>query len=1063
MEIERDDKFKKYGRPYLSVKNNKASLDVMILDIETSVEFNRSIDKDVSVLRCFCIDRKENTYLIHVHDFYMYFYVISPIQTPGMEQREEQLKKDIEQALNNHVGANDRTKVVKSIEYVDREDIMNYKGPSGVKKFVKITIFNHEKLNRLRTYFEDGKTIGGIDFQNLVYESQIGYPLRFMIDNAITGMSWVTLPAGCYEVMPEEAFVSTCNLEARISASKLVTHRADDPAFSDIAPLRILSFDIEACNPSHFPNPEEDPVITIGVSCKLHNSKKEDHKVVFQLNSCDDIVDTEVLTYEDEKDLLEAFNNFIDAYDPDIITGYNILNFDFSYLFNRIKTVVGKPIYWGRLREEETKLSKGKFQSKIMGFRETNEVSIEGRIQIDMMMHMLAEKKLRSYSLNYVSYFFLSEQKEDVAWQMLSKLMSQNSASRKKIASYCLKDALLALRLFEKLKCIYNYVEMARVTGVPMKFLFTRGQQIKVLSQLFRQAREVGMIIPHKRVTAASQEVQYEGGDVLEPQKGFYTIPIATLDFASLYPSIMISNNICYTTLIKPEVARTMDPSDYGITPANSYFVKSSIRKGLLCVVLENLLSARKKVKGELEAAKKSIAELSAKISATEDVVERKALETQRIEQEFLVDVLDGRQLAIKISANSVYGFTGAGMGSLPCIEIAASVTSIGRMMIGQTRDKVMSHFTKANGFAEDAEVIYGDTDSVMINFKERDLRKAMDLGRAAAELLTKQFVKPVKLEFEKVYYPFLLISKKRYAGLLYTKPEAPDRKDTKGVESVRRDNCLLVKTMVDKVLDLLLYEQNIQKVVRYVQGTLQDLNRGKIDISQLIISRSINRNIEDGSYKVPMAHVEVAKKLKQRNPAFSVNIGDRIPYVITCGDKNAKNYERSECPTYAFEKHIPLDLNYYIEDQIRPPLERVLNAVMNSKELFEGAHMVAKSSGPSSFGIGKFMSKKESCLKCKTEVKFLPNGYLPAFCTKCSSDHKTAQDIYFDKVMQQKALEEEFGRLWSECQRCEGSMLQEVICSNNDCQIYYRRSKIKTELKTSEEILRRFDDPPQM
>jgi DNA polymerase delta subunit 1 len=126
--------------------------------------------------------------------------------------------------------------------------------------------------------------------------------------------------------------------------------------------------------------------------------------------------------------------------------------------------------------------------------------------------------------------------------------------------------------------------------------------------------------------------------------------------------------------------------------------------------------------------------------------------------------VYNGRQLALKISANSVYGFTGASRGALPCLEIASSVTSIGREMIDKTKNSVLNHYRKENGYAFDADVVYGDTDSVMINFGVASVEEAMRLGKEAADLLTEQFINPIKLEFEKVYFPYLLISKKATA-----------------------------------------------------------------------------------------------------------------------------------------------------------------------------------------------------------------------------------------------------------------------------------------------------------
>ena len=155
-----------------------------------------------------------------------------------------------------------------------------------------------------------------------------------------------------------------------------------------------------------------------------------------------------------------------------------------------------------------------------------------------------------------------------------------------------------------------------------------------------------------------------------------------------------------------------------------------------------------------------------------------------------------------------MYGFTGATIGKLPCLEISMSVTAYGRQMIEATKQAVESHYTIANGYEHDAQVIYGDTDSVMVKFGVSDLAKAMELGAEAAGRVSETFIKPIKLEFEKVYYPYLLISKKRYAGLYWTRAEKYDKMDTKGIETVRRDNCRLVQTVIDTSLRKMLIDR---------------------------------------------------------------------------------------------------------------------------------------------------------------------------------------------------------------------------------------------------------------
>ena len=131
--------------------------------------------------------------------------------------------------------------------------------------------------------------------------------------------------------------------------------------------------------------------------------------------------------------------------------------------------------------------------------------------------------------------------------------------------------------------------------------------------------------------------------------------------------------------------------------------------------------------------------------------------------------------------------------------------------MIEKTKEEVEAKYTIANGYTHDAEVIYGDTDSVMVKFGTKDLAEAMKLGEEAAAYVSSKFIKPIKLEFEKVYFPYLLINKKRYAGLYWTNPDKYDKMDTKGIETVRRDNCRLVQTVIETVLRMILIDQDVQ------------------------------------------------------------------------------------------------------------------------------------------------------------------------------------------------------------------------------------------------------------
>lgn len=182
---------------------------------------------------------------------------------------------------------------------------------------------------------------------------------------------------------------------------------------------------------------------------------------------------------------------------------------------------------------------------------------------------MQRDYKLRSYSLNSVCAHFLGEQKEDVQHSIITDLFHGNEETRRRLAVYCLKDAYLPQRLMDRQMCLINYIEMARVTGIPFNYLLARGQQVKVVSQLLRKAAQEGYVMPAMQVDTSGDQEQYEGATVIEPQKGYYDDPIATLDFASLYPSIMMAHNLCYTTLLDPAMVGQMAPEDFIRTPSD--------------------------------------------------------------------------------------------------------------------------------------------------------------------------------------------------------------------------------------------------------------------------------------------------------------------------------------------------------------------------------------------------------------------------------------------------------------------------------------------------------------
>ncbi|CAR66020.1 DEHA2G22308p [Debaryomyces hansenii CBS767] len=997
----------KWDRPPLPKTFDPHSMDVTFQQLdaeETTVGDNSSA-------RFFGVTREGHSVLCNVTGFLHYFYV--PV--PKGFFKDQHLSGFINYMNNNYQGVHD-------IEIKLKESIWGY-NKNLKTPFFKVIVNNSKNISKIRTAFERGE----IRYENLfppqnVSYDNINYLLRLMVDCKITGMSWITLPKGKYEIVESFVQISTCQIECSIDYRDLISHPSEGD-WLNMAPLRILSFDIEcAGRKGVFPEAEHDPVIQIANVVSKAGESRPFVRNVFTVNTCSSIIGSQIFEHTTEEEMLMHWKEFIVKVDADVIIGYNTANFDIPYLLDRARALGLKSFpYFSRLNNVKQEVKDAVFSSRAYGTRENKVVNIDGRMQLDLLQFIQREYKLRSYTLNSVSAHFLGEQKEDVHHSIISDLQNGTKETRRRLAVYCLKDSYLPLRLLDKLMCLVNYTEMARVTGVPFSYLLSRGQQIKVISQLFRKCLEDNIVIPNMKSEGSNEE--YEGATVIEPIRGYYDVPIATLDFSSLYPSIMMAHNLCYTTLLNKQTIKNFNltEDDYTLTPNGDYFVKDHKKKGILPTILDELLTARKKAKSDLK------------------------METDPFKR----DVLNGRQLALKISANSVYGFTGATIGKLPCLAISSSVTAFGREMIEKTKNEVEEFYSIKNGHPFDAQVIYGDTDSVMVKFGYEDLEKCMKLGEEAANFVSTKFKKPIKLEFEKVYFPYLLINKKRYAGLYWTSTEKYDKMDTKGIETVRRDNCRLVQNVITKVLEFILQERDVDKAVRFVKQTIADLLQNRVDLSQLVITKAYSKH----DYSAKQAHVELAERMKKRDPGSAPTLGDRVAYVII-SSSSTKNYEKSEDPLYVLENSLPIDVKYYLENQMSNPLMRIFEPILGerkAKEVLSGAHTrTIKMSAPKTGGLMRFAKKAELCKNCKSPLKSSNHG---ALCENCVSK---APELYGNALAQMNYLENKFSRLWTECQRCQGSLHQEVLCSNKDCPIFYMRKKAQKDVfQQSQELLK--------
>ncbi|CAI4231555.1 unnamed protein product [Auanema sp. JU1783] len=1029
------DKTKWARAPLVQGLGTKQPISLQVFDLETYYEpGTTTVDK--TNVRLYGITSEGNSVCAIITDYFPHFYFQAPegFSVEHLDNAQRVLNalvaNSIRRGNTNAKMTNEVAENLVHLKMVQGESVYYYRGSEKKYPFVKVSGTTNA-LSKLKAELRNtmpnlsGSKAVKID---TLYEANIDAEVKFMAKTGIVGCGWVEIPAGKGKILSNKEHISRCQMEVEVSVDDIIVHEPEG-VWSNVAPIRTLSFDIECMGRRGvFPEASEDPVIQIANMVKIEGQTEPFIRNCFVLGTCAPVIGSNIIQCATERDLLEKWAEFVRETDPDILTGYNILNFDLPYILDRAKALkLPNVALLGRLKDKPSSVRDAALSSKQMGSRVNKSIDIHGRVIFDVLQVVLRDYKLRSYTLNSVSYHFLAEQKEDVEHSVIPDLQKGDDQTRRRLAIYCMKDAALPLRLLDKLMSIINYMEMARVTGVPLNYLLTRGQQIKILSMMLRQCKSLNFFLPVIESVGNDGE-GYEGATVIEPIRGFYNEPIATLDFASLYPSIMIAHNLCYTTLIsKPEGEQG---KDYIKTPAGNFFATKEKREGLLPRILQDLLAARKKAKTDMKHEK----------------------------DEFKKMVLNGRQLALKISANSVYGFTGATVGKLPCLEISQSVTAFGREMIDLTKNEVEKRYTQGaldGKCPVNAQVVYGDTDSVMVKFGVKTVKEAMEIGLHAATEISKCFVAPIKLEFEKVYFPYLLINKKRYAGLYFTKPDKHDKMDCKGLETVRRDNCPLVAKVLGTCLEMLLINRDSEAALDFAKKTIADLLCNKIDISLLIISKELTKSGD--KYQAKQAHVELAARMHKRDPGSAPRLGDRVPYVIIAAAKNVPAYEKAEDPTFVLQNNIPIDTKHYLTNQLAKPLARIFDPILGDraeKILTEGEHTRVRTVVQSKVGgLAAFTKKASTCLGCKSVLK----DQKAAVCDHCKPK---VGEIYANRVFAMNAFENQFARLWTECQNCAKSLHEKVNCSSRDCPIYYMREKVRNDLKESYEVLQRFGEP---
>eukprot|EP01129_Flabellula_baltica_P001427 TRINITY_DN1131_c0_g2_i2.p1 TRINITY_DN1131_c0_g2~~TRINITY_DN1131_c0_g2_i2.p1 ORF type:complete len:1050 (+),score=220.95 TRINITY_DN1131_c0_g2_i2:342-3491(+) len=955
-----------------------------------------------------------------------YFYVSLPSTCEGSVDSGvlcDAMRDALNESVQSIKGIDEQ--IVLSVEMIESRSVWGYTVDAG--DFFKVTLSSPRFMVTARNVLEkEGLEVSHIGgrLKYKTYEANVDFILRCMIDIGINGVSWLRLVDGGYNLISgsDKRTYSQIEVEAIYNAAQPnIVSLPDVDQCMNAAPLRILSFNMQCSSKKGAPNPEYDSVYQIANVVNIIGENEPITQNIFVLGTCTDTVDTDIHCYETEAELLKAWQSFVMDVDPDVLTGYDIVNSEIPFLFDRAMNLgLDDFRYMTRIREKNTVIRKSTFSVGSTGQRENTVIQMCGRVMFDLLQVVKLDFKLSSYTLNNLSSHFLNQKKEYLTRSIISQLHEGSPDERLRLALYGLNNALLPQRLLIELMSLTNYIEMSRVSGVPFSFLVERGQTVKVLSQIYRKTRAKNMLIP---TSVEWSPRSFEGARVMVTDPSFFDCPIVTLHFRSLYPSIMIAHNLCYTTLITKTQAEVMCSDDYTQTPNGNYFVKEHKMKGILPEILEDLLKQR--------------TEANAQMGIEEDAIKKK--------------VLNARQLALKVICNSIYGFTGT--TQFHCPEISSSVTAYGRQMIDQAQEAIKLEYSIENGYPKDAEIIYVDTDSLMVDFGVNNIFDAVKMGKEAGELASQAFLSPVRVEFEKVYHPFLIVSKQRYAGMVFTSETTKGYIEMKGIQTARRDTSDLVRYTITTCLEILLRpntesKENIKDATEFVQSVISDLLNNRVDISLLVITNSLNKEPEE--YTTQQPHSALTTRMRERSTGPIV--GDPVPYVIVCiGDDNTPIYEKSEDPMYAIMNDIPIDTRYYLE-KLTGPLERIFKVFFkNPNALFtQGKHTthIKKATKPKKGSIKRFFPEKKSCLLCK--------GTITNDKVLCVSCEPNASEIYQTYLDRYTVKERDLSRLYEHCQTCQGSDILEIFCESKDCPIFYNRLVAEQELELAQSNERR-------
>ncbi len=657
-----------------------------------------------------------------------------------------------------------------------------------------------------------------------VREADIPFAYRYLIDKDLACLDGIII-----EPIAERSGV--------VKAYEIKSVQRDER--TDFPELKVLAFDCEMLSEFGMPDAEEDPIIVIGV--KSGNFE-------------------EIYHGDDEREVILKFVNTIKKLDPDVIVGYNQDAFDWPYLKKRAEKH-GIRLDIGRDRSELT----------IKGGRP----KIAGRLNVDLYDIALKMSDVKVKKLeNVAEYLGTKVEIADIEAKDIYKYWTKGE--REKVLRYARQDVLNTYFIAEEL--LPMHYELAKLIRLPLDDVtrIGRGKQVDYL--LLSEAHRIGEVAPNP----LEVEESYEGAFVLEPAKGLHENVIC-LDFAAMYPSIMIAYNISPDTLVRGKC------DDCYIAPEVGHKFRKN-PDGFFRRILKMLIERRMEIKRRM-----------------------KELDPRSHEYR----LLDIKQSALKVLINSIYGYTGWTLARWYCRECAEATTAWGRHCI-----------KKSIKIATDMKfnVLYGDTDSLFIKKDALSLDELENEALKLIERLSKEL--PIQIEIDEYYTAIFFVEKKRYAGLT-----RDGRIVVKGLEVRRGDWCELAKKIQRAVIEITLKERNPEKALKYVKDVIEDIRRGKIPLEDYVIYKGLTK--PPSKYESKQAHVKAALKAMEMGIVYPV--GSKVGFVIVkgAGSISDRAYpielieefdgETLSIRTLAGTDKRRIDKDYYIDHQVIPAILRIL------------------------------------------------------------------------------------------------------------------------------------------